>query len=526
MLRRIMGVLAILGWTIAGAPGLWGEPPAGRRSGDDLPAGATARLGETRFENVGRVFSVAFAPDGKTLAGAAWDGSIRLWDVASRRELHQFPGHRGWVKVVAFSPDGASLASGGKDGHIRLWEAATGKLVRRLEGHPGEVTGLVYSPDSAVLASIGNDATLRVWDVQAGRETRRFEGQNKASFSSLAISPNGKTLAVTSGRTGEPIRLLDRFTGKERGRLAGPPLSQLRIVAFCPDGQVLASGGWYIRSPDQDPLKIELWDVAAGRKLGPVEKNATEFTALTSSPDGKSLAAGGGDDVIQVWEVATRQLRCEFRGPDRGEVCLAFSPDGRLLASGSTDVTALLWNLAGAENPGLLSGDDCERRWQDLASRDARQAYRAIWALAGGPRVSVPFIKERLSPVRQTNTERLDRLTAELDSERFETREKAFAELEKAGELAEPSLRKMLEGSPSLEVRRRVDRLLEMIGPGAILSPEKLRMLRAVETLERIGDRQARQVLEALAGGAPAARLTREAKAALKRLSRMPEPAP
>jgi hypothetical protein len=153
---------------------------------------------------------------------------------------------------------------------------------------------------------------------------------------------------------------------------------------------------------------------------------------------------------------------------------------------------------------------------------DGAKAYRAVQALAAAPKQAVPFLRERLKPVQPltaADRERFTGLLADLDSGAFAVRERAAAELEKRGNTLEPLLRQALAGKPSLEVRRRLEKLLGNLDPE---SPNRLRMLRAVEVLEHTGDAEARRLLEELASGAPGAWLTCEAKASLERLARRP----
>ncbi|HWG43211.1 MAG TPA: hypothetical protein VN688_10530, partial [Gemmataceae bacterium] len=159
-----------------------------------------------------------------------------------------------------------------------------------------------------------------------------------------------------------------------------------------------------------------------------------------------------------------------------------------------------------------------EKHWQALAASNAATAYRSINALTSAPEQTIPLLRERVHAVSQPNPQLLARLLTDLDSDRFEVREKAMKQIEAIGELAKPALRKTLAGNPSLEVRRRVEQLLVSMEPAN--SPEQLRALRAVEVLEYLGTRQARQVLETLASGVVEARRTREAKASLARLAR------
>jgi hypothetical protein len=201
---------------------------------------------------------------------------------------------------------------------------------------------------------------------------------------------------------------------------------------------------------------------------------------------------------------------------------LAFSPDGKMLATGLMDSTVLLWDVKPAlrrleRSLPAVRPRDLPRLWADLAGKDARKAFAARWTLAAAPEQALPLLGERLKPVRAANPQRLRQLLADLDSEQFAVRQKAQEELEKLGDLAEPALRRTLEGKPTLEVRRRVQVLLERLR-GSVTQPELLQALRAVAVLEDIGTSAARRLLQELAKGTPEARLTREAKGALRRL--------
>jgi hypothetical protein len=201
---------------------------------------------------------------------------------------------------------------------------------------------------------------------------------------------------------------------------------------------------------------------------------------------------------------------------------LSFSHDGKLLASGSSDRTIVIWDLfrpfdderAIAQRP---QHTDAEY-WKDLANDDAAQAYRAMCGLANS-KSSAPFLRQHLQPTPSADPKRLTQLIADLDSDQFAVRKKAGEELEKLEELAKPAMEKALSGQPRLELRRRLEQLLDRL-EGPITSPEQLRVLRAIEVLEHIGSAEARGVLENLAGGAPEARVTQEAKASLGRLTK------
>ncbi len=186
--------------------------------------------------------------------------------------------------------------------------------------------------------------------------------------------------------------------------------------------------------------------------------------------------------------------------------------------------TMALFMAAGLAGPHAVatraSGPgDLEALWGVLGSEDPVKVQQAVAALVARPKDTIPFLRLRLLPVPGPDAGHLARLTADLDSDQFEVREGATRELLRLGEVVEPHLRKVLAGQPSLEVRRRIERLLEFytsdrLHPG----PDRLRQDRAIEVLELIGDTLARQLLERLARGAAKAPLTRDASGAVERL--------
>jgi hypothetical protein len=205
-----------------------------------------------------------------------------------------------------------------------------------------------------------------------------------------------------------------------------------------------------------------------------------------------------------------------FRGLWLAGACLA------LLLAGS---------VTGAQKPAVdkpapggqenLSPERLDALWGDLASPDAAKAYQAILALTAAPKLSVPFLSKRLQPVPAPDPQKVAQLLKDLQSERFAVRERAGLELAKLGELVAPELEKVKASDAPLELRRRVEQLLDKL-QGPVSQPEQLRGLRAVEVLENIGSAEAQELLRRLAKGAPGARLTREADGSLKRLARRP----
>jgi WD40 repeat protein len=543
----------------------------------DVATGKMVRELPGRQEGIAGLF---FTPDGKRIVSGGSDMTIHVRDAATGKELHDFAGHKGRVAGLAYSPDGKLLATAGQDGTLRLWSGT--KEVRRLviEG-AGEAKAVAFAPDgktlAAALAPAGHmraDAAfsgIYLWDVATGQKLRRLPGPRHLPGEpySLAFAPDGRSLAAAD--FDKTIRLSDPATGKELRRLGsgrlGIHLLGGRKLAFSPDGKLLASGG-------VPPFggAIEVWDPGSGKELPVLPKDDADASDLAFSPDGTLLATASEDctvrlwdvarrtlarswkfgdgressgpllltfsrdgrmlvtagetpyllpkpaaQTIRVWEVVTGQERCSFRGHDGPIRAVAVSPDCAVIASAGEDTTVLLWDLAGRGPAGALTAEEAAGLWTDLASEDAARAFRAIRRLVRSPEQAVPLLKDQLAPVPPADPKRVARQIADLDSEDFATREKAAEELGKMAEGVERQLREALKGSPSAEARRRLEWLIRALEGWP---PERLRVARAVEVLERVGTAKAREVLKALAEGSPEAWLTREARATLERLGR------
>ena len=277
----------------------------------------------------------AFSFDSSTLAIGNWRGELSLWDVASATHKAEFWGHASDIFSVAFSPDGKTLASGGDD-KLYLWDIDSGARKLSITGHTDGVYSLAFSPDSKVLAS-GSWEQILLWDIATSTHVATLFVGDWATNASLAFSPDSNTLASEGGFQ---VHLWDVSSRTHRANIRryGETTSgyvRYRSIAFSPDGRFLA------RSASNS---VQLW--YAGRTYKKtLAGHKDNVTSVAFSYDSRILASGSVDNTVRLWDVVTDAHKVTFTGHTDTVVSVAFSPDGSLLASGSDDNTIILWDI-------------------------------------------------------------------------------------------------------------------------------------------------------------------------------------
>jgi WD40 repeat protein len=404
---------------------------------------------------------------------------------------------------------------------IHLVDRTTGKILQTLAGHKELVFATAFSPDGKSLYSVGGqDSRVLIWDVATGKLLHELDTQSRF-ISSLAASPDGRWLAcwayIQQHGSDTDIRVWDTTTWKLVRRHT-PRWGAAKILLFSRDGNRMVSIGTEPSGGIMRSTKIHVWDMTTGETLRAFLIDPDDHIgAAALSADGRMLATRLNYGNLRLFELATGQERHNFKGHASLIQAVDFSSDGWYLGAASTDAPIYIWDVYGKEaRRGVqvpLAQANRARLWQQLTA-DTAPAFQAVCELIARPNEAVPLLQDGWKRLPRTTPKQIQQWVQDLDSNQFTVRKNAAAELERFAFGHEELLRKSLQDAGSLEVRQRLELILQR------LDPQRLRLGRMLEVLEWLGTPQARQFLQTLVAQTEDPALSREAAASLKRLER------
>jgi WD40 repeat protein len=509
------------------------------------------------IEAVGATELVA-SPDGRLLALVGPGSVIQLIDVKTGRSSFEATGHVLPIQVASFTPDSKTILTGGGR-RMCWWNAQDGRSLGWVETANGVVRALRILADGRRVAVYCDPLGVSVWDLATKRQLQEFCYASGA----LAFSPDGDSVSaanITSRgldivrHVGVPgnaeylhlngdfealiwgdftadgksfvgwdsshcwIHIYDAASGKERRRFSVRANGDSRMddhkescdAVLTPDSLGVFVGGC--------ERLLALYDLLSGDKVWTSHKLPREVDRLTVSADGKSLAWTIPENpTVYVTEAVTGNLRRTIETAGRPVTALALSPDNHLLVTCDGDATALVWRLAPLDEGD--KGRDLKTCWVDLASEDAGIAYKSMWKLAGRPKETLAFLPSKIAGIGGVDRASIEKLVEDLRGDSFAKRQSATQELELCAGLARPFLLRALQEKPTLEMKARLEKIVEKAGyPWRGISRDRLRGLRAVEVLETIGSQESRLALERLSREASDVGLAGEALNAVARL--------
>jgi hypothetical protein len=499
-----------------------------------------------------RVESVCFTPDGRFLLSAAHDDTVRVWDIAGGRSLHRVSPEGHYARALSVVSSQGTFLSGGGDDKLRLYDWETG---RRLQTYapppepanvPAEMKSCDHVSAFAVSADGRSAIALRArsrgllsgdaeycfdfWDL-AARKIRKSSAMARG-IRFAHFLPDGRRFIgflFAGNWDSAGVVVVDIETGRIEAALQHADRQWMQ-TATAADGRTLVTattrawqrrGGWDIGI---GPHTIHVWELSSAKECMTITLKEGEsdhhWNHIAIAPDCRTIVTVSHGSALRFWDTATGEELPHRTGTPARVTSLAFSPDGKLLATGHADSTILLWDASfiGEHYKSLLTKADARQltaSWEDLANSDARKAHQAVWRLIAAGDSATALLRIKLAPAPEAEG-RVPRLIADLDHDSFDRRQQASAELEKLLPQVRPALVNALAKRPSLEARRRIESLLARPTP-VVRDVQTLRDIRGTQVLERLATPEARDLLKNLAAGAPEARLTQEAKAALER---------
>jgi WD40 repeat protein len=375
-------------------------------------------------------------------------------------------------------------------GEIRLWNARTGEY---LEVGDGWSTGQSATVAAGLRLLLGKGGRIYEWPSEAFIETE------PTRVAQLLPVPNTSYVVALAG-FGEPPVLVDLKRKKVLHKFGSINVASASVS---PNGKTLATyGRTTLPGRNEEDGRVRLYDVVSGKEWGQLAKDPPAGYGVWFAPGGYSVLVQH-QDGLRLWELASRQQRAFIKDT----YCnVAFSRDGRLLVTlPNYHKHVKVWDLTGRQQAGALdqaplSPEEFRPLWNDLAGKDAKKAYAAIWRLAAAAEQAVPLLAQKTEQMPGLDRQRVPALIAALDSPRFVERDRAMKELPRFGRWAQAALAVELGKSPPIERKRRLEQLLYKLQEEPY-TPEQILALRIVEALERMDTPASRQLLARLRDG-------------------------
>lgn len=491
------------------------------------------------------VAAMVLSPQGDLAAIVeAASSKIQIWNTTTGERVHLLGGDASSVGALAFCNAGKALAAiailANGDREMQFWHTATGKLEKRVllsNGAP-----YVFSADGNMLAIAESKAGvvwnvaiadkkggIDIWNVATGTKGKSLT--HKGQIRTLSFSPDNRLLAVLNNDGNLFLHNVSSAKGKHFASVERyydyAKITLYDRLQLSPDAWLLSTSNERLQfSPDGLLLftsvgpHTELWDVLTGQRIWTTTRtsasNAFDYTA-----DGRGLLLRDRSGALRLMALGT--WVCHELPPGDGTVtdlCTARNAKTLLTAHSATG-TVLVWSTAALlaplrATPSQLSDQELTKLWAALASGDAKVALQARLNLTA-QKAWLPFLRKHLKPVPSDQVGMISQWIQDLDSPSYKVRTQAMSALEKLDDIAELRLRALLEANPSLEMRRRIELLLDKL-ENAQVPKETLQKLQAIYLLQMAGGAEAREILQTVAAGAPFARVTVAAQAALARM--------
>lgn len=483
----------------------------------------------------GSLLQVAFTPDGKEVFASSISGLSGRWNVAAGNRIDLIHDHYGGHRFIR-TPEGLrtvgeAIPRPGGWVELAILDPIAHKPLHTIRNtRPNEGFGYpTLTADGKILLAINpgkNTSEVKTWDVSTGRQMSHFSLSGVPAFPRAPFSPCGRWMLL-DGKLCQTATGAALFapTGKSDEQMIYGDRPGQGVLWFSVDGRLMAAHLHQKEAKSAAENSLAVWELASGQMLARFDK-AGFIAQAAFAPDGRTIALLDAQGV-RVEDLVSGKRLARYPTPDvihgtasEDRQGIDFAPDGATLATGHQDGSTLLWKVphSGENKPAALANGEIDKLWTDLGSSSPVTARTALARLVCHPEAAMALLAARFRP--PPTDDKLDALIKALDSDDFATREDASRKIHACGGRAEAALRRTLRQAPSLEMRRRIEGILADMTPLPLrlpLSGERLRGVRALEVLERIGNAAARKLLQSWAEQTEDGQLAIEARLALER---------